>query len=408
MLLAILIVLLAPQMQAQLSHQGQKLFPIGSYELPKDDAELRRMGESGFNLVRCDARADLDRAAKAGLQGWMVLPMTPGSLDKVRQRIQETVDHPALAIWEGPDEMIWNFTAFSGLYPKVHKERGEWTRQTPNALAYARDEGGKVLAAFRESAKLLREMDPRKRPLWMNEAAETDMKYIRETLDDVQITGCDLYPIRSTGSDPGSIGDITRRYVRIGKGRPVWMVLQGFSWHVFPERKRSELYPSFEETRMMAWDSIVNGASGILYWGSFFVPAEGAAFRQSLYAMAAELAQLHPFLTAAETVRPRVELIEADGRPRAADRGVRVWLRRSGNEWLLALVNEDDRPHTGVEISGLSPLNGRKLELLYEDDAETVREGSMVVRMRPHQVKLYATSRKLEASKREGREFGNR
>jgi hypothetical protein len=366
------------------------------------------MAESGFNLVRCVDRTDLDRAAKAGMQGWMVLPMTPGSLDKVRERIQQTVDHPALALWEGPDEMIWNFTAFSGLYPRVHKEPGEWTRQTPNALAYAREEGGKVLAAFHEAAKLLRAMDPKKRPLWMNEAAETDVKYIRETLDDVQITGCDLYPIRSTGSEPASIGDITRRYMRMGKGRPVWMVLQGFSWHVFPERKRAELYPTFEETRMMAWDAIVNGASGILYWGSFFVPAEGAAFRQSLHAMAAELAQLHPFLTAQESPQPKVELIESSGRSQPGDRGVRAWLRRSGNHWLLAVVNEDSRPHAAVEVSRLSLLNGRKLELLYENDAETVRDGSILIRLRPHGVKLYATTRSLEAAQREGRDFGQR
>lgn len=408
MLLAMLTVLLAAAAEAQISQNGKKRFPIGSYELPKDDTELRRMAESGFNLVRCGGRGDLDRVAKAGMQGWMVLPMMPGSLDAVRQRIQETVDHPALALWEGPDEMIWNFTAFSGLYPRVHKEPGEWTRQTPNALAYAREEGGKVLAAFHEAAKLLRSMDPKHRPLWMNEAAETDVKYIRETLDDVQITGCDLYPIRSTGSDPATIGDVTRRYIRIGKGRPVWMVLQGFSWHVFPERKRAELYPAFDQTRMMAWDAIVNGASGILYWGSAFVPAEGAAFRQSLHAMAAELAQLHPFLTAGETTQPKVDLIEGNSRPQPGDRGVRAWLRRSGNHWLLALVNEDNRPHAGVEVSGLSLLNGRKLELLYDDDAETVRDGSILIRMRPHGVKLYATTRSLETSRREGRDYGQR
>lgn len=407
MLLAIVVALFALDAEAQLMRENRKLFAIGSYELPKDDAELRRMAESGFNLVRCGSRADLERVAQAGMQGWMVLPMT-GPLEQVRQKIRETVDHPALAVWEGPDEMIWNFTAFSGLYPKVHKERGEWNLQTPNALAYASKEGGKVLAAFRESAKALREMDPKKRPLWMNEAAETDMKYIRETLADVQITGCDLYPIRSTGSEPASIGDITRRYMNIGEGRPVWMVLQGFSWHVFPERKRTELYPNFDETRMMAWDAIVNGAQGILYWGSFFVPAEGAEFRQSLHAMAAELAPLHTFLTAAETVRPTVELIESNGRSQPGDRGVRAWLRRAGNDWLLALVNEDSRAHTGVEITGLTALNGRRMELLYGEDSEPVRDGTIVVRMRPLEVKIYATSRRLETSKREGREFGKR
>ncbi|MCS7024489.1 MAG: hypothetical protein NZV14_06785 [Bryobacteraceae bacterium] len=389
---------------AQSQRDPGRIFRIGSYELPAQDSALRQMAEAGFNLVRCESRADLDRLARLGLDGWIPLPLTASS-DQVRKKVAELADHPALAVWEGPDEMIWNFTAFSGLYPKVHSEPGEWQRQTPNALAYARAQGSRVLAAFRDSVRQLRQLDPHNRPLWLNEAAESDVKYIREILPELQVLGADLYPIRSTGSEPAAVGDVTRRYVKIAKGRPVWMVLQGFSWHVFPERKRSELYPSFLETRFMAWDAIVNGARGVLYWGTVYIPQQGEAFRQSLYAMAAELAALQAFLRAPNAGQPAVELIESNPGLHSGERGVKAMLRQADQDWLLAVVNEDSRPHLAVDISGLHALEGRKLELLYEDDAELVQEGSILVRMRPLEVKLYCTSRRFETQRRQGRSF---
>jgi hypothetical protein len=183
------------------------------------------------------------------------------------------------------------------------------------------------------------------------------------------------------------------------------MVLQGFSWHLLPERQRQLAYPSFEQTRMMAWDAITQGARGIIYWGTEFVPAEGAPFRQSLLAMAAELNALQPFLTATEQAGVKVELIEREGRSRPDERGVGVSVRRAGNEWLVALVNRDKHPHMGVDLTGLELLNGRTLHLLYGGESETVKDGGFVARLLPQQVKVFATGRQFEASMRRGRDF---
>ena len=96
---------------------AQQPFPIGSYELPGDEPGLRAMARAGFNLVRCHSRQDLDRAAAAGLRGWMPLPLQVGTEGgKLRQIVEAVKDHPALAVWEGPDEVVWNFTAYSGLF----------------------------------------------------------------------------------------------------------------------------------------------------------------------------------------------------------------------------------------------------------------------------------------------------
>jgi len=258
---------------------------------------------------------------------------------------------------------------------------------------------------LREGCRLVRRLDRRKRPIWINEAPESDMKFLREYLDNVDITGCDVYPIHENRRLPETVGDFTERYERIGRGKPVWMVLQGFSWHqITPPQDESLVYPSFGESRLMAYSAIAHGAKGILYWGTEMAPKE-APFRPSLFALVSELNALQPFLTVQEENGVRVALIESKGRPPEGSRGVRLWARQCRREWLIVLLNEDNHPHMGVELSGLTKLNGQTLELLYGSESTIVEGGGFVTRLKPYEVKVFATDRKWESPRRDGRDF---
>ncbi|MFB3827070.1 MAG: beta-galactosidase [Bryobacteraceae bacterium] len=386
--------------QGFLTRQGRTVFPIGSYELPVADEELAAMSKAGFNLVRCRNRADLDRAARAGMLGWVSVPMQLGADGKLRALIDGVREHSALAVWEGPDEIVWNFTAFSGLHRSgIYKHPDEWWRQTPEALRYAEGEAARLMPKLREGAALIRRLDSRNLPLWINEAARSDLKFIRQYLGEIDITGCDIYPIHANSRKPAETAGSTDRYRAVGKGKPVWMVLQGFAWGELQGRDEPVAYPTFAETRLMAWAAIAHGARGILYWGMNASKPQ-PAFRESIYAMAAELAALQPFLTAPEMPGVRVKVIDgAEGRP------VSAFCRSLGGEWLIALVNEAGTPCMGVEVSGLDALNGRGLELLYGSEIAAVREGELIVRLMPHEVKVFATGRGWEA-RRAGRDFG--
>jgi hypothetical protein len=171
--------LLALPISAQISglfiHRDRVVFPIGSYEMPKSDADLKSMAEAGMNLVHCGNAADLDRAAAVGMLGWVNIPMQLGDDPKgvLRKAIDGVKAHPALAVWEGPDEVVWNFTAYSQLYRSgIHKVKGEWWLQTPNARTYAEKEAAQLMPKLREGARLVRALDPKRRPLWINEAAK--------------------------------------------------------------------------------------------------------------------------------------------------------------------------------------------------------------------------------------------
>jgi hypothetical protein len=314
-----------------------------------------------------------------------------------------------LAVLEGPDEVVWGFTAASGLFRSgIYTKPNEWWLQTPRAREYANSQGAKIMGKLREGISLVRKLDHGKHPLWINEAARSDMKFIREYVDGIDITGCDIYPVN--GLDHESIGvvaDYTRRYLSIGRGRPVWMVLQGFDWSLLPQYDaRKPTYPTFEQTRLMAYESITNGAQGILYWGTYLLKPAQAAFRSSLYAIASELASLQPFLTAPEQETAKVVLTEANGRAVPDDRGVTWICRRSGKDWLIALVNEDDHAHMGVEVTGLTIPNGQHLVLLYGNENATIDRGGFVTRLQPYEVKVFATNRDWEAKNLAGRDFG--
>jgi hypothetical protein len=203
-----------------------------------------------------------------------------------------------------------------------------------------------------------------------------------------------------------AIGRITERWRMTGRGKPVWMVLQAFSWHKGdPRRYKNVAYPTFKETRFMAYDAIVHGCKGIMYWGSDTI--DQPAFRTSIHAMTAELAALQPMLIAPNAAEPKVRLIEGDidNLDNKARRGVRALVRKAGEDWLIILVNEDNVRHLGTEVTGLDALNGRELHLLYGDESLTVAGGELTTRMQAYETKLFATTRQFETPHRSGRDF---
>ncbi len=385
---------------------GKQHFPIGFYELPDDDAKLKEMAEAGVNLIRCRTRDDVERVGSLGMKAVMPLPFQNGVTDKMKQRIDSLIDHPAIVVWEGPDEIAWNFTAASRLFRvhKIHKISGAWWKQTPNAVQYAEEQANKIIPAMRETVEYIRSHDPLHRPFWINEALQSDLYYVRQYLDYIDITGCDIYPVKKEDRRIHRMASATERWKEVGQGRPVWMVLQAFAWSELGDYYgiKELAYPTFTESRFMAYDVITHGAKGILYWGSHYLKSED--FRQSIYALTSELSALQPFLTAAEEKGTQLSLIEIPPEENPT-RGVQYTVRRSGNEWLIILVNEDNFRHMGVELSGLKELNGKKMVQLYGDEHTTVNDGNFITRMMPYEVKVFATSKKWESYRKTGRDF---
>jgi hypothetical protein len=375
-------------------------FPIGFYEHPKDDVVLKDMAMAGINLVRCSNIADLDRVGNLGMKGWMSLSVQDGLTDALQKRASDHWHHPALAVWEGPDEIIWTFTAYSFLKERAGFTRDDWNNQKPIATNYAESVGMNLLPRMRQSIEWLKRNDPLQRPFWINEAADSDANYARGYVDVIDIIGCDYYAVRATGTDLLSIGRLVQRWDAIGKGRPVWMVLQGFSWHTIRD-DREHLYPSFAQSRFMAYDAIVHGARGLLYWGTNTI--DDPAFRQSLYAVTSEIAALTPYLNNTASSSVTATIIPDLFEPKSL--GVKTLVVHHGSNSIIILVNKDAHRHLGVEIHGLDKLNGKRLHLLYGQEMQTPNQGSFITRMQANEIKVFATDPGLAKGIPKGRDY---
>ena len=414
LLLLCLSLVVSAQGDGYLQKNGKRIFAIGSYYLPTDDAALKEMIDAGFNLFRCESKEDLDRLQKFGTQGWIPLPLAEGVTENLKKIVGSVAGHPALAVCEGPDEIVWSFTANSGLYRdlKIHKSQGAWWKVSPEAVKYAKEQSEIIMPKINKAIAYVRSVDPNNLQVWINEAQRSDMGYVNQYLDAIDITGSDVYPINSirvNGSTKGrlsmqNIGKKTKRWTATSEGKPVWMVLQAFSWHELGVLDKGYntlpiAYPSFGESRYMAYDVIANGARGVMYWHMKYLTSNEC--RESLYALTNELNALQPFLTT--DPKPITVVTYQEGKDAGAQ--VAATARQYGRDWMVALVNESDTTQMGVVVEGLPHLNGHKLVELYGEDDVIVRNGKFITRMRPFEVKVFATGRKWEATNKKGRTY---
>src|SRR6266508_4215983 len=92
------------------------------------------------------------------------------------------------------------------------------------------------------------------------------------------ITGADIYPVAYPpgqhsdlpNKDISVVGDVTKKMVTAAGGKPVWMTLQ-IAWSgMTPGQQRPGLVPRFptlQEERFMAYQGVVNGARGLIFFG---------------------------------------------------------------------------------------------------------------------------------------------
>lgn len=426
---------------------GERTFVIGLYENPADDAILQEVAEAGVNLVHASAdKAALDRLHAHHLRAWI---NTGYNIDfsenqAARQAGLEKMagdfgGHPALLVWEVPDEALWNcfYRATQwrrgeepaqlrakiaelddealqtelremmqrssdlwekGLYAEseetanaVWQKLGQESPQPDFGISNAPERAAKMCAGMLQGYEFLKKTDPN-HPVWMNHAPRNQLNQLAAFNRAADIVGCDIYPVREfeTGHSDlaertlAAVGAYTDRMQAAALGKvgwspdkPVWMVLQGFGWRDLsdnpdpdPEKGRR---PTLEETRFMAYDAIVHGARGILYWGTYRIEKDSQLWRD-LLTVIGELNALQPVLSAPDASGEfPVTIAETFG---SVDRGIRILPKAvSGKTWFL-VVNDWTDPLT-YTIGGLDDFNGVRYVENYTEDEATVSDSKM-------------------------------
>lgn len=363
---------------------GKRTFIIGSYHLPKVDNPYQALKEAGYNYVHVSAEEKaLDSAQKKQLKTWI----TTGYLsDKKRQEdekritqlVQKFKSHPALLCWEIADEpaFTWNSADL---------------RISPRQMI--------------DTYRLIKKLDSA-HPIYTNHAPVNLISTLQKYNPATDIIACDVYPVIPHGIKPnyalfadGLQGDLLNPYIsQVGEytekmkqvadnAMPVFMVLQGFAWEILkPEKDRDPAmiqYPTFAQLRFMAYDAIVHGATGILYWGASHTP-QPSPFMNNLNKLTRELADLQEELAA-----PKVELELKMGYVESGhsiDTGVKILAKKVKGVTFLFAVNGDKNP-VQMELFGLK--ENKQTEVLTENRALPITDGVLTDRFEPFDVHIY-------------------
>jgi hypothetical protein len=353
---------------------GQRRFVLGLYQVPKGPDDMRAAADAGFLVIHGEAdRGFLDKAYAHGLRCWVTTGSDP---ERIRKIACELSKHPALLFWETEDEPSY-----------------QWKKPGPRVTP----------ARIRAAYALLKQLDPG-RLVYLNHAPTNLVSTLKAYNPGGDILATDIYPVIPHGIrelyglwPTGRQGDLADTHVSqvgryadklrevAGPSRARFMVLQGFAWENLREKDRDPvmvLYPSQAQLRFMAWQAVVHGVNGILWWGLSYNPDDSPVW-SDLLTVTKEMRQHAAALDAVAEKLPLDLTYHDTGH--SLDRGVEWIAKRWSNGYLLVVLNADPNP-VDVAIGG-HPGLGR---------AQLIRGGNRVsngvrnlrIRLAPFEVSL--------------------
>lgn len=294
-------------------------------------------------------RAKLDAAHAHGLRGWVWLgkaPRVPPNERLLSAIVDGLKGHPGLGAWKGWDEPAW---------------------------------AGVPAAPLRQAYTRIKQLDS-KHPVVIIQAPRGTAAELARYRGSFDVTGADVYPVSyppgvhaaRANRDLSVVGDVTRTMVAAAGRKPVWTTLQ-IAWSgVLPPAHVPRL-PSLPDERFMAYQALVAGARGLVFFGGHLQqvmrPADAAAgwnwgfWDEVLRPLLAELtsAAVAPALTA-PTVRGVV----------TGAKDVDLVARRAGG-FLYLIALRRSRSTSTVGFTGL-PRSIRSGEVLHEWENGDFRE----------------------------------
>ncbi len=373
---------------------GKPVFPIGFIKGPPAGSQTPSGGDAYAELKsngtvflqvgpppneRWDLESEslLDGTMRvAGDAGLLTAISIPG-LQKIGPDDQQTVEElrrvvkkystsPALAFWKVQDEPAWS---------KVSAEE---------------------VARY---SKIVREVDPH-HPIWLIYAPRGTVESLRAYDPFYDIGAMDIYPISyppgthslKPNKDISMVGDYARELQQITEGKkPFFMVLQ-ICWSGVTKPGKTLRFPTFAQERYMAYQSIIDGARGLVFFGGNYKKGLDAQdlqlgwnwrfYYRVLKPLLKQLnpqAPVFPALVAPDSTLP-VKLTGASGVE---------YLAREADGYLYILAAKRPGETSKVEFSGL-PKGIHEGEVLYEAPRTVaVSGGTFSDWFAPHDVHVY-------------------
>ena len=322
-------------------------FPIGLYHLPdkrSDDGVWKEVADAGFNfmLSRESGRYGIYVSKPVPWKeidgkrfNLMELNRDERFLGELKTFLEENEKDTTMLCWHAPDEP-------------------SWFGPTANVLRL----GYQAIKKYSE------------KPVWLNIGPSfTEKKHYNsphEFLQTCDVLSEDVYPIPDGKRKEGQgynihtyfVGEHTERLVEMGsvnkaQQTPIWMVLQGFGWGDFEvfNNPGDFIPPSNHEMRYMAYDAIVHGATGLIWYGPFDTKSDDnhTEFWKNLKAMASELKGLYPVLTCPNELLPeKLNFFKEDG---SIAETLKCKIKLLKEKVVVFVVNTRPEPLQNVRIS---------------------------------------------------------
>jgi hypothetical protein len=246
---------------------GRKVFPIGFSPIPPingktptaDDAlqEFRNAGALLFRMVQnnnwspqviADQQAALDWAAQHGMYVWLnlrELSQFPSTDTNTPVQLASIVDtfknHPSLGLWKNFDEAWWGGVSVTNL-----------------------KNGYDVIKLHDTNHPVVQTHAPR--------GYVTNLQPYNVAAD---VLAVDIYPVAvpaptnppPTNTNISVVGDWANEIAQVAGGqKEFWLIEQIASSGTTPPGK-TLIFPTFTQSRYMAYQSIIDGARGLMFFG---------------------------------------------------------------------------------------------------------------------------------------------
>jgi len=355
---------------------GKPFFPIGLYRLPP--FTFSELNQAGFNTVR-----------------YPVFEQSLNEANRYNIKLIGGVFYPPPKDLAGDEwELLHRGTGLSAkdrdsYREKIYRQRLKVENHPALLVRYIADEPawtGQPLKPLLEAYRLTRKLDPY-HPIWMNHAIKNTVKTLAEYNEACDITSVDVYPVPTLGyllRDRGIswVGKYTVRMRRtVDDRKPVWMILQGFSpANLSGSSTVLEAVPSFAQSRFMAYDAIVHGATGLIWWGTHSIP-EGSESRDMLRKIASELRDISTILVSPTTNPATVEI--------EPEEDIAFLEKEYKGESYLFCVNTGKKR---LSVRFKTPFKNRTIKVLFEKRQLLSRNGLFVDSFKANDVHIYTTA----------------
>ena len=311
---------------------GEPFFPLGMYWGGVKPEELDIYAQSAFNCLMpygAPSKEEMDQIQAHGLKviytvkdlyfGTVSTPPSVRSLDDeytcTKAAVEQFRDHPALLAWYVNDE-----------FPLSMLDRLSQHRQW------------------------IEDLDPN-HPAWV---VLYQVDQVRQYVTSYDVIGTDPYPIPERGA--ALAGTWARKMTEaLGGSRAMWQVPQVFNWANYRQAEAEKAKcraPTFDEMRSMAWQSIVEGATGIVFYSWFDIRKDPATpfdeQWEKVKKVAKEIKDMSPVLLSIETP-PQIEI--------AKESWLNAATRQSQGTTYIILANNTGEAHTARVAMPAPPVS---------------------------------------------------